>query len=129
MVDCRKRTKAKWVKLKLQTMAEKNAVKVSKTVAWATKVTIWLCASFNFEKADYDLGGGTRVLGVWTLRIEMEAQVGHSTVLAWCGMPLWRKGLAKERNWVQEMMKKQPKKDEVIVAHWKMTKTAYETLA
>ena len=61
---------------------------------------------------------------------EMEAQVGHSTILAWCGMPQWRKELAKGRNWVQEMMKKtQPKKDEVTVAHLKVTKTAYETLA
>ena len=32
------------------------------------------------------------MLRVWTLRIEMEAQVVHSTILAWCGMPYGDRG-------------------------------------
>ena len=45
MVNCRKRTskemRAKWRKMKLQTMAEKNAQKIWKTMAWADRGVMW----------------------------------------------------------------------------------------
>ena len=75
MCGISKEMRAKWREVELPTMAEKNAEKVWKTMAWATydgDTPFYDGASLDPEMAGRRLGGGTRV----PQSFKVETQVG-----------------------------------------------------
>ena len=136
-VEYRKRTswemRAKWRKMRLPTMVDKNVEKVWKAVAWANydgdvpvvkalrSILRWRTTTWWRKRSAWSMRVGPMNVSRWKHQWRFPQQrraLGYS-MAKWAG---------EGKDWAQEMTMHPPRKDEVIKAFLKMTRRPTERL-